>query len=360
MTPSEGKRQVWIIPGDLAPELPPPPAVEAPGHRIVAAPIARRRRRPEPRSLRLLVRAYSLGPLGTLLGGASRWEQVLAVLALMAGVFWVLLQLPPVAAGLPAAPRLAAMLLCGSFLLLAWCRELVLAAGQHRLNPERLPAWMRRSATAGFLGLPVPGLGLLIAGHSGRAALAFFNAGLTVQALLIVVGLSRELGPWGVSTAVEAWLAGAALAFALGALLWVASALDGARLLAGVQRRPRVVPADRYALALLLALVLFSAGFQPADFAGDLDGLAVTLQERGFRHLPLACELWALRLDLGRPEYALRAADLAGATDRPVLAGALLYSVRERWQVCATRFGREATARSNAVREELIGPMIAH
>jgi hypothetical protein len=360
MTPSDGKRQVWIIPGDLTPELPAPPAVEAPGHRIVAAPIARRRRRPEPRSLRLLVRAYSLGPLGTLLGGASRWEQVLAVLALMAGVFWVLLQLPPVAAGLPAAPRLAAMLLCGSFLLGAWCRELVLAAGQHRLNPERLPAWMRRSATAGFLGLPVPGLGLLIAGRSGRAALAFFNAGLTVQALLIVVGLSRELGPWGVSTAVEVWLAGAALAFALGALLWVASALDGARLLAGVQRRPRVVPADRYALALLLALVLFSAGFQPADFAGDLDGLAVTLQERGFRHLPLACELWALRLDPGRPEYALRAADLAGATDRPVLAGALLYSVRERWQVCALRFGRQPAARSNAVREDLIGPMIAH
>jgi hypothetical protein len=360
MTPSDGKRQVWIIPGEVAPELPPPPAREAPGHRIVAAPIARRRRRPEPRPLRLLARAYGLGPLGTLLGGAARWEQTLAVLALMAGLFWVLLQLPPVAAGLPAAPRLGVVLLCGLVLLLAWCRELVLAAGHRRLNPERLPAWMRRNPATGLLGLLVPGLGLLIAGRPGRAALALFNAGLTVQALLIIAGLARELGPWGVSTAVELWLAGAALAFALGALLWVAGALDGARLLASAQRRPRVVPADRYALALLLALALFSAGFQPADFAGDLDGLAATLQARGFRHLPLACELWSLRLDPGRPEYALRAADLAAATDRPVLAGALLYSVRERWQVCAIRFGRQAAAKVSPGSEPLIGPLNVH
>ena len=359
MTPSDGKRQVWIIPGDRTPELPPPPTVEAPGHRIVPAPLARRRR-PEPQPLRLLARAYGLGPLGTLLGGAARWEQTLAVLALMAGLFWVLLQLPPIAAGLPAAPRLTVALLCGLLLLGAWCRELSLVAGHRRLNPERLPAWMRRSSAVALLGLPVPGLGLLIAGRPGRAALAFFNAGLTVQALLILTGLGRELGPWGVSSAVEAWLAGAALALALGALLWIASALDGARLLASAQRRPRLVPADRYALGLLLALLLFAAGFQPADLAGDLDGLAASLQTRGFRHLPLACELWALRLDQGRPEYALRAADLAAATDRPVLAGALLYSVRERWQVCATRFGRELAATGSVASRELIGPLNAH
>lgn len=359
MPPSDGKRQIWIIPSDPAPAAPAPPAVEAPGHRLVAAPL-RRRRRPEARPLSRIARAYGLGPLGSLIGGARGWEQTQALLALIAGLFWVILQLPPVAAALPAAPRLTVALFCGLVLLGAWSRELALVAGGRRLETEQLPAWMRRSPLAALLSLPLPGFGLLVAGRPGRAALALLNAGLTVQALLVLGGLARGLGSRGVSTALEIWLAAAAFALVLGSLLWLASALDGARLLAAAQRRPRVVPADRYALALLLAFVLFAAGFKPADLAGDLDGVAAALQERGFRHLPLGCELWALRLDPGRPEYALRAADLAAASQRPVLAGALLYAVRERWQACSGRFEQRIPLRAAAAREGTLDPQAVH
>lgn len=341
MTPSDGKRQIWIIPGEERVESAAPPVDQAPGHRIVAAPLARRQRRPEPRPLRLLARTYGLGPVSTLLGPAARWEQGLAGLALGAGLLWLLLQLPPIASGLPAPLRLVLGLLCGLLLLGGWSRELALAAGPRRFSRDRLPAWMRRSPGAALLGLPLPGFGLLLAGRPRRASLAFLNAGLTVGALVALIGLLVAPGPGRPDAALETCFAAALLALALGALLWLVSALDGARLLATAERRPRVVPPDRFALALVFALLLFAAGFQPADLAGDLDTIAASLQARGFQHLPLGCELWALRLDPARPEYALRAADLAAATDRPTLAGALLYSVRERWQVCAIRFGRE-------------------
>ncbi|MBM4116592.1 hypothetical protein FJ251_02475 [bacterium] len=341
MPASDGKRQIWIIPGESPGGFVPIPADRAPGHRVVAAPIARRQRRSETRPLRLLARLYGLGPLGALFGGATRGEQILAGTALGAGVLWLLLQLPPVAAGLPALPRLGLALLCGGLALAAWSRELALAAGQRRLNRDRLPAWMRGSGGAALLGLTLPGFGLLLAGRARRAALAFVNAGLTLGALCAAAGLILTPGPGKPSAAVELCLGGTLLAVALGALLWVAGALDGGRLLANAARRPRAVPADRFALALLLALMLFGAAFDPAELASDLDAIAASLQARDFRHVPLACELWALRLDPSRPEYALRAADLAAASDRPTLAGALLYSVRERWQVCTVRFGRE-------------------
>jgi hypothetical protein len=365
MAPSDGKRQVWIIPEDAAPVLPENSGPEAPGHRLQAAPLVTRRRKPEPKPLRLLARAYGLGPLGTLLGRSQTQDQIVASFALAAGLAWLVLQLPPVAAHVAPGLRLTASAVCAVIFLLAWCRELRLAAGDRRFLPEKLPGWMRSMPAVVGLGLLVPGLGLMVAGRVRRAALALLGAGLTVHALVVLSGFLRfqnvDLGlrartPLPLS--MELWLGGTVIAAALGLLFWVGTALDGARLLGTAERRPRTVPADRYGLALLLALAIFGAGFRPAEFARDLDSLSTALEDRGFRHLPLALDLAALQLDSGRPEYAFHAASLAESTDRDVLAAALRYDVRERWQACATLFDRPASRRTMDLREGLIGPQL--
>lgn len=364
MAPSDSKRQVWIIPEDAAPVLPQETGPEAPGHRLQAAPLVARRRKPEPRPLRLLARAYGLGPAGTLLGRSTLQDQIGAVLALAAGVVWLVLQLPPVVAHVAAGLRLTVSAVSALIFLLAWCRELRLAAGDRRFLPEKLPGWMRSMPAVAGLGLLVPGLGLMVAGRVRRAALALLGAGLTVHALVALGGFMRfqgvDLGlrartPLPLS--MELWLGGTVVAAAFGLLFWVGTALDGARLLGAAERRPRTIPADRYGLALLFALAIFGAGFRPAEFARDLDSLSTALEGRGFRHLPLALDLAALRLDAGRPEYAFHAASLAESTDRDVLAAALRYDVRERWQACATLFDRQPrTHTSMDLRVGLIGP----
>jgi hypothetical protein len=308
------------------------------------------------RSVALLFLTYALGPLAPALSRRGWVDGLWALLGLVgfpiwAGMAWrwqevsVWLQ----SGRLPFFPWLAGV--CGLAFLgfAAWSRAVFLAGWDARFFPERLPRGLREPWIAGLLGLVAPGSGLLVSGAPRRAALALCNSGVV---LLAGLGLWKVRWLWACnrsgsgtidSQAMEYLLLGALGIGSLGALVWIASALDGARRARLRASREAEVRGDWSAFALLVALAAFFATLRPPALARELDALAQRLRPAGFAIAPLQATRLAMKLDPARPSYALHAAQLCETLGRHGEAERLRNELRARWKEYTALLHKDAS-----------------
>jgi len=203
---------------------------------------------------------------------------------------------------------------------------------------RRLPGWLRHPATAGTLGLLIPGFGLFVAHRPRRAALALLCLGAMAVSVLVLWQapdlwrLSRTGILFGYGDILEnLFLAMGALG-AFGALVWIFQALDGARLAGSGGEGSFRRSGDFAAVALIITIAALLVTFKPARVAETLDRFSVSLREDGLRVIPLAAAEAAMRLDPSRPDYAIRAIELNEAIGRPGEAEELRRDLAERWK----------------------------
>jgi hypothetical protein len=316
------------------------------------------------RPLVALAALYGLGGMAPLALGVGPHQFAWAAMAVVSATtwatlvwFWSPLRAAMTSARLPILAVLLGVLVVHAMGTLAWSRAAVRVLRDDRFQPDRLPLRLRNPWIAAVLGLVVPGFGLATAGRAVRAGLALWNAGWGIFGA-VVLAHAGLLWTWNLRSGVDAlpktflegFLVVCAAFVAGGALAWVAAALDGARL-AGRRRSARSHRltrsrgrGDMVAAALVVALVVFWVTFRPAQVAHDLDAFATALRWDGLRLVPLGLESAAAALDPGRPEYAMRVAEVYADMGNQAAARAIQENLRERWETYATMLLQTASA----------------
>ena len=241
----------------------------------------------------------------------------------------------------------------GFALAAVWARGLGLVMSSRSARfPEDLP-WLRHPGVIGAAGIVLPGLGLLLTGHTRRGAWTFGLLAPLVAASLVLLhapwlwahrAVASKPGISGPALETVFLIAGAwvvVIAFA-----WIIQALDGLRR-ASPAPSPRV--SGFVSAGLLAAWVGFGLGFRPADVAGRLDSVSANLERGGWRVVPLLLSESATRLDPATPRYLARTADLYVALGRGAAAHARRDLLAERaraWEATAARAGRGAAVAS--------------
>jgi hypothetical protein len=320
-------------------------------------------------SLLLVLLSYILGPFALLVTREGRKNKVWLSVAIASGVASVLIvwrwkAILPLLEGrgvtvVPVVFFSSIVILTG---LTAWARALLLMGRRNLLLPQILPKWIKRPGSIGAIGLVVPGLGLFIAGHPRRGTFACWMVGTLIVSALI---LSNAAWIWNLhkgagivaSDALEIVFLVIAAVGLLGIATWIVQALDGVRLAEHRFARRETPRGDAAAFALLIAVVAFTAMFEPASVAETLDRFAVSSRHDGYRIIPLYAELAALRIDPSQPVFAARAAELydeIGRHDRADLMRDELYG---RWRLCEGVLRRSVPERREDTLPELGGPI---
>ncbi len=326
------------------------------------------------RPMGVLLAAYGLGGAAPLMLRTGARKFMWASFALLSLTSWVALfshralVLSLIQSGrMPLVPFFGGFALMHLLGALAWSRALRLAARDERFVPERLPEALRHPVAATAIGFVLPGFALVVAKHAWRAAFALWNAANVILAAIVVANAGM-LWSWNKRAGVDAlprtflegvFVASAAV-LALGALAWVATALDGGRSLAAARRmRSRQHPhlrSDAIALGLILSVVAFAATFNPTRMASDLDRFAGALRFSGYRLVPLSLESAAMRLDPGRSEYAIRTAELHLEMGHREAATLIQQGLRARWDAYAQMLLREQATSQPTLRAIPIRP----
>lgn len=312
----------------------------------------------------VLLAAYGLGGAAPLMLRTGARKFMWASFALLSLTCWVaLLSHRGLVTNLIHSGRMPLVPFLGGFALmhvlgaLAWSRALRLATRDERFVPERLPEALRHPWAAASIGLVVPGYALAVGKRAWRAAFALWNASSAGLATLVLANAGM-LWSWNKRAGVDAlprtflemlFIASAAV-LALGALYWIAAALDGGRVLAAGRRtRSRRHPylrSDAIALGLVVSMAGFALTFDASRVASDLDRFAGALHFSGYRLVPLSLESAAMRLDPGRSEYAIRTAELHVEMGHRQAAAEIQADLRTRWDAYAQMLLREqATSR---------------
>jgi hypothetical protein len=244
-----------------------------------------------------------------------------------------------------------------------WARGVFLATRGTSKLLQRLPWWVKAPWTTGAAGLLVPGLGLLLAGHPGRAARALWMFGpLCLSAAVLsqsarVWGWNRAAGADGLpGPALEVVILTAVGMALLGALAWMVHLLDGIRLAAWPRKARGRVRGDWFSVALVAAMAAFIVVFDPASVAQSLDQTSVVMRYEGFQVIPLYASLGAARLDPSQPAYVMQAAEIHDELGRPHIAREMRQRLHERWEPHAEILRREAIAASGVeLADYLIG-----
>jgi hypothetical protein len=282
----------------------------------------------------LIALTWLCGPLALLLTPAGRRRRGLAALGVIAAVATVVTLLVPygrlVLVTGPATPLvwsvLALLATLGGFTAWACAVPLALVA----LPPlHRLPRLLRSRVAVVALGLLAPGAGMLASGGRQRAGLwlwLLWPAALGVAMLRSAMAMWQHLVATSANSAaadlLEFSLLLSAAAVAVGALVWVVQALEGAR---------RLVPApalsrgrgDWFAVALGVSCAALAVGGNPEHVARQLGDAALVLRVEGMTIIPLQLSLAADRLDPSCAEYAVQAIDLHEVRGDQGQAGAL-------------------------------------
>lgn len=301
--------------------------------------------------LHALLGLYTLGgvaPLALRVGPRQFTWAALSIVSLTTwvtlGWFWTPVRAMMTSARLPILPFLVAMVVVHVMGSLAWTRAVFRTLRDERFRPEGLPRVLRNPWIAGAVGFLIPGFGFAVTGRVLRAALSMWNAAQVLFAGLVLAHAGL-LWTWNTKSGVNAlprnfvevlFIACSGIVV-LGGLLWIASALDGARLqTAGRDRGPRrLATGDGVALSLVAALVAGIMLFHPAQVASDLDAFSGWLRGAGARLVPLGLETVAATLDPGRPAYAMSVADLYSELGQEAKAAAIHDRLRERWEAYA-------------------------
>lgn len=329
------------------------------------------------KAIGVLIAAYGLGgvaPLALRVGPRKFAWAVLSTLSLAGWAaliwYWHPVQAAMLSGRLPILPFMLGVALVHVLGIGAWSRALTRIVRDERYQPQTLPRWMRHPWTAGVSGLLLPGSGLAIAGRGRRAGFALWNAaGVVLSAL--VLAKAGLVWTWNVkagadalpSAFVESLFIAVTAVLVLGTLVWIGTALDGARL--AEQRRTSfrrgrarttAWRADAAVLGLLAAGAAFALTFRPGPLAGDLDQFAGAMRFSGYRVIPLALESAAAQLDPGRPEYQMRVAELQVEMGHPEAARTIQNRLRERWEVYAQMLLQTAAATNTTAPSRPIQP----
>ena len=328
--------KLWVIEiGDdcgieKTPEPPPPPPrnikqpVAAP-RPVVRKPVAAPRQQPMGRlhfALRLAL-TYLLGPFALLLWPATRRRTRLVVLSLLSGMGAVVLAwqwrniVALDASGSLVVPLLLVSIALGCQAFTGWAMALSAGFGSRISSAVTLPARLRTGWAVTGLGLLAPGLGLYLAGVRRGAAAGLWSVWPVYPAALLLIHgqwtwqwLGRATAaPVGQAGFEHLLLAAAGIAL-LGLLAWLVQALVGLHVRT---RWSPGIPAhngDRYALALLVAVVSLFIFAPPADLASVVSLVGDHLHAQGFRQIPLQLVRSAQALNPGEPAYAMQLADL--------------------------------------------------
>jgi hypothetical protein len=243
----------------------------------------------------------------------------------------------------------------------AWARGAFLLGRHKGWLLKQLPAWLRHPGTAGVLGLLIPGFGLFVARHPRRAACALLAACAAVIAAIVLwyAPALWRLSQAGIlvehSEILERIFLVMGAVGALGALVWIVQALDGARLAGDRAEGTSVRHGDRAAAALVISIAALLVTFKPARVAETLDRFAISLSEDGLRIIPLAATQAAMRLDPSRPEYAVKAIERNEALGRLTKAVAIRRDLAERWKPYERMLRIEAAA-TEPIEPPIFGP----
>lgn len=341
MTDSE---KLWVI--DLGEEVtaapPPQKPRETPRPRMASVATARPvvpkvaplAPPPAPRQLHFALRltlTYLLGPFALLLWSRGRGNAFWTVTSVFSGLGTLALawQWPQLLA-LGSSGSLLIPLLTGAGLIAvlafsAWARAVHLAFAAQTRSHTSLPVWMRTGWAVTGLGLLVPGFGLYLAGKRGRAVATLWSFWPVFLAALVLANaaatwrwLQGSLHTPGQLEMFEYLVAAAAAVLVVGYLGWLAQALAGLHLKARLAGATAGTHGDRYALALLAAVVALVVFTSPADVASLLHETGMELYQEGFQVLPLQLARTAHSLD---PEDAAYFGTLASLERRRLDAG---------------------------------------
>ncbi|UCH83719.1 MAG: hypothetical protein JSW50_14915 [Candidatus Latescibacterota bacterium] len=281
----------------------------------------------------LALRAYALGPINLILwpagSGRIAWAAAGAGSMLATAILWIWRDttVDPLA---PVAGSAVILVTLFAFVILSlatvWARAVATA------EQACWPQLFRRSCIVFALGLVLPGMGLLIAGHRWKAAFAVWCAGLLVAAAF-VINHWRWLAPQArdgqgslTHQSIEWILIVAACCVACGILAWLALAFDGVRMVSS--RAHTGSAANWLSLLLIATLVLFLATIRPSLIAAELASAGTRCQHHGMRMIPLAlCEAASI-LDPATPHYLAKSAmlnDELGMSERAALKRGLLH-----------------------------------
>ncbi len=300
---------------------------------------------PHPRPVLRLVGTYVLGPLAPFTSSRARRSRAwcaatVAGLILVIAAAWIWWREPAIIGRGDRAILIQIVALSVAALAWSaiWSAGLILAARRCGEGPLARRNG-RRPFTAGLVGLLAPGLGLLLAGHPWRAAVAGVLVWLGIVAAAM---LTRAGGWWTEHTAsatvlftdlqIETLFLGLVGLVTLGLLVWLASALESGRLANGPRVVRHVSAADRVPLALVMALVAFGIFFRPLDAARELDRFSEELAAAGLRLAPLIPSRTAVMLAPAEPTLELRLADRYDALGRRDQATAIRDDLSQRWQ----------------------------
>jgi hypothetical protein len=269
-----------------------------------------------------VLRAYLLGPIALVLWPAGRYRTVWLALGAGSAIAAISLLLRWSAFAAWAQTHSNGGLLWIAtvcFVILttatAWSRAVALA-GQDR--PSLASISSRRLCNPGLvgaLGTIIPGFGQFMLGHFRRAASMLWITGLLVAAVIILANWrwlwsrSQSPVPPGISgTTLEGLYIAAAGIVILVFFTLIVQALDGARRFS-VATQSRVFT-DVVAVVMVVSLGIFAATFRPVSLGQSLGELSATLQNGGFRLIPLRLYEAATRLDPVTPAHLANAADI--------------------------------------------------
>lgn len=223
----------------------------------------------------------------------------------------------------------------------AWARGVFLIGRQEGARVRRIPEWLKRPAGTGMLGLLVPGLGLLVAGHARRAAAALWVLCATLVSVLILSQadwlwrFNRQAGALALSSrALESIFIATGVCALLGAVLWIAQALVGVRCAAKGNGPAAAARASAVLAVLCAAFIVTGLASRREPLADALDYAARALHAEGLEIVPLAMAEAAMRLDPSQPAYMANAAALyesAGHSDKALTLRRVLI---ERLEPC--------------------------
>lgn len=298
----------------------------------------------------LLLLAYLLGPFAIFVTREGRKSKFWLSAAIGSGIATAILltMWRSISAWLEAGSASNLLLIVlTSFVVLAavttWVRAVLLIGRYSNIIVPNLPSWIRQSWMTGTLGLIVPGLGLFIAGRVKRAAIALWVVGTALLSIFILSNASLLWdGNQGSGSAViasrtlEYMLLALGAISLIGALTWIVQALDGARLAGNRSNQNNRVQGNVIAIALLVAIIIFSVMSEPATIAKTLDRFAVSKHLEGYQVIPLCMARTAIRLDPSQPEYVMRAAMFYEDLGEQQTARIMREELVERWEPCVS------------------------
>lgn len=270
-----------------------------------------------------VVLTYLLGPFALLLWPKGRKSPLWAAIAILSGLSCIALAWQwraILVLGNGASLLIPALVAAGVVSLLAftsWAMALHQAFISRTRSHSTFPGWMRSAWAVTGLGLLAPGLGLFLTGSRKRAVAALWLLWPTFGAAVILAHagwtwrwLQSSIHHPRIEVIFENLMMALAAVLMLGTLGWLVQALVGLHQRSRRQGRHSSAHGDRYAAALLVAVVALAVLAQPADIASLISDASGQLHDQGFQVIPLQLARSAQKLDPSEATYDLQVAAL--------------------------------------------------